>query len=95
MTDDHLLREVLLHLLSRLTDYDRERLHFFLQNDVPRPLVDDCSSSGTLKLIQSLFDQDKIREENVILLIAAFEKIGCADAAQLLKSFSRFFSSSD
>ena len=85
---DHHLREILLHLHARLTDNDRERLHFYLQNEVPRPLVDDCSSNGTLKLIQSLFDQNKINEESVTLLIAAFEKIRCSDAAQLLKGLT-------
>ena len=88
---DHHLREILLNLHPRLSDNDRERLHFYLQNDVPRPLADDCSSTGTLKLIQSLFDQDKISEKDFTLLIDAFEKIQCCDAVNLLKGSICFF----
>ena len=95
--DDRHLRSILLNLHSRLTDNDRERLHFFLKNDVPRPLVDDSSLSGTLKLMQSLFDQDKINENDFTLLIEAFDQIRCFDAVDILKggsfivrNFSRF-----
>lgn len=86
--DDHHLRSILLNLHSRLSDNDRERLHFYLQNDVPRPLVDDSSLSGTLKLMQSLFDQDKINENDFTFLINAFERIRCFDAANLLKGLT-------
>ena len=88
--DDHHLRSILLNLHSRLSDSDRERLHFYLQNDVPRPLVDDSSLSGTLRLMQSLFDQDKINENDFTFLINVFEQIRCFDAANLLKGSNYF-----
>ena len=83
--DDHHLRAILLNLHSRLTDNDRERLHFYLQNDVPRSLADDSSLSGTLKVMQSLFDQDKINETDFTFLINAFQQIRCFDAVNRLK----------
>ena len=83
----HHLREILLNLHSRLSDNDQERLDLYLQNDVPRPLVDEWLSIGALNLIQSMFDHDKISEKGFTLLIDAFEKIQCFDAVQLLKGF--------
>ena len=84
--DDLHLRSILLNLHSRLTDNDRERLHFYLKNEVPRSLVDDSSLSGTLKLMQSLFDQDKINENDFTFLVNAFKQIQCFDAVELLRS---------
>ena len=89
--EDRCLREILLNLHSRLSNNDRERLHFYLQNDVPRILADDSSLSGTLKLMQSLFDQDKINENDFTLLVDAFGKIQCFDAIQLLKGLISLF----
>ena len=83
--DNHNIRSILLNLTSRLNDNDRQRLHFYLQNDVPRLCSDDLSLSGTLRLIQSLFDQDKINENDFTLLINAFEQIGCFDAVNCLR----------
>lgn len=83
--DDHHLRSILLNLHYRLSDNDRERLHFYLHNDAPRSLIDDSSLSGTLKLIQSLFDQDKINEKDFTFLIKAFKQIQCFDAAKHLE----------
>ena len=89
--DDRHLREILLNLHTRLSNNDRERLHFYLQNDVPRILADDSSLSGTLKLMQSLFDQDKISENDFTFLIDALQTIQCFDAVQLLKGLISFF----
>ncbi len=88
--DNRHLRSILLNLQYRLSDNDRERLHFYLKNDVPRPVGDDSTLNGTLRLMQSLFDQDKINERDFTLLIDAFKQIQCFDAVNLLKSF--FFS---
>ena len=85
--DDHHLRSILLNLNSRLSDNDRERLHFYLHNDAPRPLIDDSSLSGTLKLMQSLFDQDKINENDFTFLIKALKQIQCFDAVKLLQGW--------
>ena len=83
--DTHDLRAILLKLQDRLKDDDRKRLHFFFGNDVPRRIRDDPSLGGTLSLMESLFDQDKINEEDFTFLIHAFEAIQCIDAAKLLR----------
>jgi hypothetical protein len=88
------LRSILLNLQYRLSDNDRERLHFYLKNDVPRQVGDDSTLSGTLKLMQSLFDQDKINEKDFTLLIDAFKQIQCLDAVHLLKGLFYLFLSS-
>ena len=83
--DSHHLRAILLKLQDRLSDDDRKRLHFFLGNDVPRRIRDDPSLGGTLSLMESLFDQDKINEHDFTFLINAFDEIQCLDAVKLLK----------
>ncbi|CAF4335228.1 unnamed protein product [Rotaria socialis] len=82
----HDLRSILLKLQNRLKDDDRKRLHFFFGNDVPRRIRDDPSLGGTLSLMESLFDQDKINEEDFPFLIHAFEAIQCIDAAKILRA---------
>jgi hypothetical protein len=89
--DNHDICSILLNLHSRLSDNDRERLHLYLKNDVPRPVQDDSSFGRTLKNIQALFDQDKISEEDFSLLIDAFKHIRCFDAVHLLEGFFCFF----
>jgi len=85
MIDNRHLRSIILNLQNRLSDDDRKRLHFFLGNDVPRRIRDDPSLGGTLRLMESLFDQDKINEQDFTFLINAFEEIQCIDAVKLLK----------
>jgi len=85
MIDNRHLRSIILNLQNRLSDDDRKRLHFFLGNDVPRRIRDDPSLGGTLSLMESLFDQDKINEQDFTFLINAFEEIQCIDAVKLLK----------
>ncbi|CAF1093240.1 unnamed protein product [Adineta ricciae] len=84
--DNLRLRGILLNLQDRLSDDDRKRLHFFLADDVPRRIRDDQSLGGTLSLLESLFDQEKILPTDVTLLIRAFEQIGCFDAARCLRA---------
>ncbi|CAF2078769.1 unnamed protein product [Rotaria magnacalcarata] len=91
----HDLRAILLKLQDRLKDDDRKRLHFFFGNDVPRRIRDDPSLGGTLSLMESLFDQDKINEEDFTFLIHAFEAIQCVDAAKLLREHMRQIKSSE
>jgi hypothetical protein len=62
------LRSILLNLHRRLSDHDRQRLHFYLKNHVPRDIGDDSILNGTLKLMDSLFDQAKISEQNYLHL---------------------------
>ena len=83
--DNQEFRGILLRLQDRLSDNDRKRLHFFFGNDVPRRIRDDPSLGGTLSLMDSLFDQDKINEQDFTVLIKAFNEIQCLDAAKLLR----------
>ncbi|CAF1519195.1 unnamed protein product [Adineta ricciae] len=83
--DHQEFRGILLRLQDRLSDHDRKRLHFFFGNDVPRRIRDDPTLGGTLSLLESLFDQDKINEQDFTLLINALEQICCFDAAKVLK----------
>jgi hypothetical protein len=83
--DNYHLRTTILKLLDRLSDHDRQRLHFLLANDVPRPIRDNASTSGTLYLMESLFDQDKLSEENFTILIDAFKGIKCIEGLKILK----------
>jgi hypothetical protein len=85
MMDNRHLRGIILNLETRLSDNDRKRLHFFLGNDVPRRIRDDPSLGGTLSLMESLFDQDKINEQDFTFLINAFDEIQCIDAVKLLR----------
>jgi hypothetical protein len=83
--DVHDVRALILKLEENLSEKDRKRLHFFLGPDVPRRIRDDQSLSGTLNLMESLFDQDKINERDVTFLINAFDEIQCRDAVRLLR----------
>jgi hypothetical protein len=83
--DNRHLRSIILKLQDCLSDNDRQNLHFFLANDVPRRIIDDPSMTGTLNLMQSLFDQEKISEENFTFLIDVFREIKCVRAVKLLK----------
>ena len=85
VTNNHYLRATILKLESRLSDDDRKRLHFFLGDDVPRRIRDDPSLGGTLRLMESLFDQDKINEQDFTFLINAFDEIQCLDAVKMLR----------
>ncbi|CAF1009782.1 unnamed protein product [Adineta steineri] len=87
--DNHRLRAIILKLQDRLSNDDRKRLHFYLGNDVPRRIRDDPTLSGTLSLMDSLFDQDKVNEKDFSFLINAFDEIQCIDAVKLLREYWR------
>ena len=87
------LREVLVKLHDRLSDADRRRLHFYLGDDVPRRIRDDPTSCGTLSLMESLIDQNKINEKDFTYLLHAFQVIGCHDLAQNLRGSFQLFAS--
>ena len=83
--DNQYLRTTILKLLYHLSDNDRQGLHFILASHVPRRIRDDQSISGTLHLMESLFDQDKISEQNITILIQAFGAIQCVEGLKILK----------
>ncbi|CAF1128231.1 unnamed protein product [Rotaria sordida] len=82
--DKNHLRGIILKLQDCLSDNDRQRLHFFLGDTVPRQIRDDQTLNGTLRLMESLFDQDKINERDVTFLINTFNAIQCNDAVKIL-----------
>ncbi|CAF0972641.1 unnamed protein product [Adineta ricciae] len=87
--DNSRLRSIILNLQDRLSNDDRKRLHFYLGHDVPRRIRDDPTLGGTLALMDSLFDQDKINEQDFTYLIKTFDEIRCFDAVKLLKDHLR------
>ncbi len=84
MMDNQRLRGIILKLDSRLSNDDRKRLHFFLRDDFPLGIRDDSPLGVTLSLMESLFDQDLINEQDFTCLINAFDELRCTDAAKLL-----------
>ena len=58
--------------------------------DVPRRIRDDPSLGGTLNLMESLFEQQKINERDFTFLINAFDEIRCFDAVKILKGFASY-----
>ena len=79
------LRALLVKVQDCLSDSDRCRLHFLFGDIIPRKLRDDPSISGTLNLLESLFDQDKINDQDLSLLVEAFREISCYDAVKRLE----------
>ena len=84
-TQVHHLRAIILKIQDYLSDHDRKCLHFFLGPDVPRRIRDDPSLGGTLNLMESLFDQERITERDFTFLINAFDEIRCLDAVEILR----------
>lgn len=77
-------RAFLIHLFNQLSDANRRALHFSVGNKVPRTDRDDCTTSGSLHLLDSLFDQNLITEQNFDYLINVFEQIRCNDIVEQL-----------
>ncbi len=78
-------RVLLVQLSNQLSDGNREDLHFIVGSLVPRKLRDDCTPSGTLHLLEFLFDRTLISDQHFDYLIHAFHEIGCCDAVERLK----------
>lgn len=78
------IRAVILKLVDGLSDTDRRRLHFYCAKDVPRRISDDQTYEGTLKLMETLFDQDKINEKNFSYLIKAYYEINYLEGVKIL-----------
>jgi hypothetical protein len=81
-------RALLLKLQDCLSDNDRRHLHFFVGDMIPRQIRDDPTLDGTLNLLESLFYQAKINEQDFDYLINAFSEIRCFTAVQRLKGMS-------
>jgi hypothetical protein len=78
-------RVLLIQLSNELSDDNRERLHFIIGSIVPRKLRDDCTPTGTLHLLECLFDRTLISDQHFDYLIYAFREIGCCDAVERLE----------
>ena len=79
------LRSVIVKIQDRLSDDDRARLHFYIGDKVPRAIRDNMTLCGTLCLIQCLFERNYVNEDDLSMLINAFETINCIDAVKMLK----------
>ena len=86
--DNHRLRAIILKLQDRLSNDDRKRLHFYLGNDVPRRIRDDPTLSGTLSLMDSLFDQDKVNEKDFLTRVDLLNLMG---QSVMISKFYRYF----
>ena len=71
------LRTFLVKLFDQLSDHDRQGLHYSLGNQIPGNCPNRCTPSDSLKLLDSLFEQNLISEENFDYLIDIFERIRC------------------
>ncbi|CAF2626341.1 unnamed protein product [Rotaria sp. Silwood2] len=82
-------RALLLKLQDYLSDNDRRRLHFIVGDTIPRHLRDDPTLGGTLSLLECLFDQAKISEQDFDYLICAFNEIHCYEGVKRLQEYQR------
>jgi hypothetical protein len=89
--DINRLHEILLKLQERISKDDRQRLNFFLGDNITQRLQEDLSLRSALSTILFLFDQDNINQEDMILLINAANEIHCTDFAQYLKRKNSLF----
>jgi hypothetical protein len=83
--DNQHLRSIILKIQSCLNDNDRRRLQDFFDDNIPKRIPDDI-----LCLIEYLFDQDKINEQDLICLINLFDEIQCTDGAKVLRGIFFF-----
>ena len=91
MDDKFDFRALLLKIQDGLSNDDRRRLHFLFGNVIPRHLRDDPSIAGTLSILESLFDQGKISDQDFDYLLGAFREIRCYDAVKRLEGNTPFF----
>ncbi|CAF1145310.1 unnamed protein product [Adineta steineri] len=82
-------RVLLIQLSNQLSNDNREGLHFVIGPMVPRKIRDDCTPTGTLHLLEFLFDRTLISDKNFDYLICAFRKISCYDAVERLQEFEQ------
>ncbi|CAF3414676.1 unnamed protein product [Rotaria sp. Silwood1] len=84
-------RVLLLKLQDYLSDNDRRRLHFIVDDTIPRHLRDDSTLGGTLSLLESLFDQAKISEQDFNYLIRAFNEKHYYEGVKRLQGILIYF----
>ena len=83
--DSHRLWGLLIRVQDHLSDDDREKLHCYMRNDVPRRIRDNPTLSGTLNLLESLYERGRFDENDLTFLIEAFKEIQCFKVARQLK----------
>ena len=83
--DSHRLWGLLIRAQDHLNDDDREKLHCYMRNDVPRRIRDNPTLSGTLNLLESLYERGRFDEDDLTFLIEAFKEIQCFKVARQLK----------
>ena len=88
MTQEMDFRALLVKVQDSLSDGDRRRLHFLFGNVIPRQLRDDPSISGTLNVLESLFDRGLIDDHDFEYLTQAFRQIQCTDVVNRLEGSS-------
>jgi len=81
-------RVLLVQISEQLSSVSREALHFIFGPIIPRQCRDDCTPSGTLQLLEFLFERGLISERRFDYLIRAFLHIGCGDVVDRLKGSS-------
>jgi hypothetical protein len=81
-------RVLLVQISEQLSSVSREALHFIFGPIVPRQCRDDCTPSGTLHLLEFLFERGLISEQRFDYLFQALLEIGCLDAVERLKGSS-------
>ena len=84
-------RALLIKVQDLLSDGDRVRLHFLLGDDIPRNLRDNPSLNGTLSVLESFFDKDKISEQDCDYLIEAFKKNSLLQRSKTTSRLISFF----
>lgn len=68
-------RSILLKVQDCLRDSERERLHLYSADDVSLRIRDEPSLGGTFSQMESLFEQDKVNELDVTVLVQGFTAI--------------------
>ena len=79
-------RLVLIQVERRLSRSERERFLFIVAPYITRDEQKNSSTGGTLDVLQSLLEQERISPNDCSFLIDAFEKIECWTAANHLKN---------
>lgn len=88
MNQEFNCRVELANLQFLLTEDERRLLHFVIGNVGSRVDRDNITLGGTLKIIESLFEEGKITETNLDFLIKAFDGINCQHAVRRLHGSS-------
>ncbi|UJR33255.1 hypothetical protein I4U23_020710 [Adineta vaga] len=78
-------RKLLINLQSEISSEERTLLHFVIGTIVSRDDRDDITLHGTLNIIETLFQQENITENNLDFLIKAFDAINCHSAVRQLR----------